>query len=256
MLRSILGGSADLSGSVFLVTVHEPICTENGNLEEALYGSFLPVPLQSAFPLRDPSSYARASGPGAVVLRKENIVINEKRECVRLCVTNNGDRPIQVGPLPHVHCLCAQNRLQIGSHYHFIEANKALQFDRGRAYGMRLNIVSGTAVRFEPGDKKTVTLCAIAGTKDICGGNGCASGRYDLARTDDIVQALVQRGFGHTPEPDVHAFCKVSDIPRTTYAAMFGPTVGDRIRLGDTALWVEVEKDVVRSGVLGYRHSP
>lgn len=213
---------------MFLVTVHDPICTPDGNLYKALYGSFLPVPPWQAFPLAEPSEYARANGPGAIVLRKEHIVINKGRERVRLRVTNNGDRPIQVG-----------------SHYNFIETNKALSFDRGRAYGMRLDIAAGTAVRFEPGDTKLVTLCAIAGKKVISGGNRLASGVHDSARTDEVVQGLIQRGFGHVPEPSASAVLEDTDIPRAVYASMFGPTVGDRVRLGDTALWIEVEGDKV-----------
>lgn len=101
-------------------------------------------------------------------------------------------------------------------------------------------------MRFEPGDIKTVTLVAIGGHKIITGGNRLASGQYDPSRTDAIVNALVAKGFGHAPEPgalDVVAEPKV--ISRETYLGMFGPTVGDRVRLGDTDLWVEVEKDLV-----------
>ena len=120
------------------------------------------------------------------------------------------------------------------------------------AYGKRLNIPAGTAVRFEPGDTKTVTLTSIAGAKIISGGNRLATGRFDLGRTESIVQALVQKGFGHVPEPialKIHASTdpSVSEheyvIGREAYASMYGPTVGDRVRLGDTSLWVEVEKD-------------
>lgn len=82
--------------SVFLVTVHDPICTESGNLEAALYGSFLPIPSQDAFPVVDASEYARDKAPGAIIARKERIVINKGRDRIKLKVTNNGDRPIQV----------------------------------------------------------------------------------------------------------------------------------------------------------------
>lgn len=139
------------------------------------------------------------------------------------------------------------NLQQIGSHYHFVETNSALTFDRGKAYGKRLDIPAGTAVRFEPGDSKTVTLCAIAGAKIITGGNKIASGIVDLGRTDDIVKALVRRGFGHTPEPGAMEVVARTDIGRDVYISMYGPTVGDRVRLGDTALWIEVERDEVRS---------
>ncbi|KAJ3772302.1 metal-dependent hydrolase, partial [Lentinula raphanica] len=211
---------------VFLVTVHDPICTESGNLEAALYGSFLPIPPQSAFPSTNPDDYASVKAPGAIVAKKERILINKGRERVRLRVTNNGDRPVQ-----------------IGSHYHFIETNPRLTFDRGRAYGKRLDIPAGTAVRFEPGDVKTVTLCSIAGTRTISGGNGLATGIVDPTMTEQIVSELVQKGFGHIPEPGALQVTGDTDIGRDAYISMFGPTTGDRVRLGDTELWIEVEYD-------------
>lgn len=82
--------------SVFLVTVHDPICTESGNLEAALYGSFLPIPPESAFPILPEEDYASEKQPGAIIAKKEAIVINRARERVKLRVTNNGDRPVQV----------------------------------------------------------------------------------------------------------------------------------------------------------------
>ncbi|KAK0204482.1 urease [Desarmillaria ectypa] len=211
---------------VFLVTVHDPICTESGNLENALYGSFLPIPANNAFPVADVSEYSHEKAPGAIIARKEPIIINKGRARISLRVTNNGDRPIQ-----------------IGSHYHFIETNPALSFDRGQAYGKRLDIPAGTAVRFEPGDVKTVTLCAIAGGQIISGGNRLASGVVDLGRSDQIIGALVQKGFAHVPEPGALEVQADTDISREAYISMFGPTTGDRVRLGDTALWIEVEHD-------------
>ncbi|CAL1716381.1 unnamed protein product [Somion occarium] len=210
---------------VFLVTVHDPICTDSGNLEAALYGSFLPVP-RDAFPPIDVDESTRENIPGAIIVKDERIIINKGRERIKLRVTNNGDRPIQ-----------------IGSHYHFIETNKALSFDRAKAYGKRLDIAAGTAVRFEPGDVKTVTLCSIGGAKIITGGNRLASGAFDPARTDDIISVLVQKGFGHVPEPGALEVSEDTNIGRDAYVAMFGPTVGDRVRLGDTTLWIEVERD-------------
>ncbi|KAG8908005.1 Urease [Tulasnella sp. 403] len=218
---------------VFLVTVHDPICTDSGNLEEALYGSFLPIPSHDLFPLDEASLYEKAQGPGAVIVKQDApITLNAGRDRVKLRVTNTGDRPIQVG-----------------SHYHFIETNAALNFDRGLAYGKRLDIPAGTAVRFEPGDVKTVTLVSIGGNKVITGGNRLATGQVDLTRTEAIVSALIARGFGHTPEPTALAIpCEPKIISRQTYLGMFGPTAGDRVRLGDTDLWVEVEKDLTVYG--------
>ncbi|KZT20435.1 urease [Neolentinus lepideus HHB14362 ss-1] len=211
---------------VFLVTVHDPICTEDGDLVAALYGSFLPVPPDNLFPIADVSEYAKEKAPGAVIVKKDRIVINKGRDRIKLKVTNNGDRPIQVG-----------------SHYHFIETNASLSFDRAKAYGRRLDIAAGTAVRFEPGDRKTVTLVSIAGAKTISGGNLLASGPVNFSRADGLIRNLVDKGFGHVPEPGALEVNEDTDIGREAYVAMFGPTVGDRVRLGDTSLWIEVERD-------------
>jgi urease subunit gamma/beta len=142
-----------------LVTVHHPIAAERGNLELALYGSFLPVPTElKSGAFSDPSRAAKApdpfSGvPGEIITSGSDVVINEGREAVQLKVTNRGDRPIQVG-----------------SHYHFAQTNRALDFDRAAAAGRRLDIPAGTAVRFEPGESKTVPLVAIAGNRVVRGG--------------------------------------------------------------------------------------
>ncbi len=117
-----------------LVTVHHPIVAEHGDLELALYGSFLPVPVRH--PDADPDVV-----PGQLLPAPGEIVLNEGRDTISIEVTNIGDRPIQVG-----------------SHYHFVETNRALVFDRAAAHGRRLDIPAGTAVRFEPGDTKTVRL--------------------------------------------------------------------------------------------------
>ncbi|KAG8725175.1 Urease [Ceratobasidium sp. 395] len=211
---------------VFLVTVHNPICSDSGDLSIALYGSFLPVPAEDLFELEDSSLYSSDAAPGAVVVRREPIVLNAGRERIRLRVTNGGDRPIQVG-----------------SHYHFIETNPALNFDRAKAYGKRLDIPAGTAVRFEPGDTKSVNLVSIGGAQIITGGNGLATGKAQLLRVDSVITELLQRGFAHTPEPDALTVVDPKTMTREAYAGMFGPTTGDRVRLGDTGLWIEIEKD-------------
>ncbi|KAF7976623.1 hypothetical protein HWV62_6140 [Athelia sp. TMB] len=200
-------------------------------LEAALYGSFLPIPPEDIFPVHDQSEYARENLPGAIIAKKERIALNVGRERVKLSVTNNGDRPIQ-----------------IGSHYPFIETNAALTFDRAKAYGKRLDIAAGTAVRFEPGDCKTVTLCAISGHKIISGGNRLASGVVEPARLESILEALIQKGFGHVAEPGALEVSLGTDIGRDEYISMYGPTVGDRVRLGDTALWIEIERDATVYG--------
>lgn len=97
MIRlTLLGRIANYLSRVFLVTVHDPVCTEFGNLADALYGSFLPVPSNDIFPAHDPSAYAQQALPGAIITQNERIVINRGREKVRIKVTNNGDRPVQV----------------------------------------------------------------------------------------------------------------------------------------------------------------
>jgi urease len=140
--------------------------------------------------------------------------------------------------------------VQIGSHYHFIETNAALSFDRARAYGKRLDIPAGTAVRFEPGDIKTVTLCTIGGARIISGGNLLATGPLNHASLDAILTRLLAQGFLSTPEPDAPVVREDTLVGREAYVSMFGPTTGDRIRLGDTELWIEVERDEV-----SYQHS-
>src|SRR5690606_23082025 len=122
-----------------LVTVHHPIVAERGDMSLALYGSFL-APLAAPGGAGRPAETIESS-PGGVSTADGSIVLNEGRATVELAVANRGDRPIQVG-----------------SHYHFVETNRALDFDRRAAYGMRLDIPAGTAVRFEPGETKTVTL--------------------------------------------------------------------------------------------------
>ncbi len=144
-----------------------------------------------------------------------------------------------------LECKHIIEHVQIGSHYHFIEANTALSFDRGRAYGKRLDIPAGTAVRFEPGDMKTVTLCTIGGAQIISGGNLLATGPLNHASLDSILSRLLDRGFLSTPEPDAPDVREDTFINREAYVSMFGPTTGDRIRLGDTELWVVVERDEV-----------
>lgn len=97
--------------------------------------------------------------PGEYLLTGEPVIANAGRQTRAITVGNTGDRPIQVG-----------------SHYHFFEVNPALVFDREAAFGFRLNIAAGTAVRFEPGQTKTVALVALGGTGRVTGLNGLTSG--------------------------------------------------------------------------------
>lgn len=218
----------------YLVTVHHPVSTDDGDLEKALYGSFLPIPSQDKFPLPDPAEYEPKKQPGAVVCVKEGrIKLSEGRKRIQLKVVSKGDRPIQVG-----------------SHYHFIETNPQLEFDRIRAHGYRLDIAAGTSVRFEPGDTKTVTLVKIGGYQVINGGNSIAPGHIlDTSIAAGIVERLQQGGFLHAPEPaGDSAHIDHFSMDRETYCSMFGPTTGDVVRLGATDLWIKVEKDLAHYG--------
>ncbi len=117
--------------------------------------------------------------PGEILPAEGEIEINAGREKTHLVVVNSGDRPVQ-----------------IGSHYHFFEANKALDFDRAAAFGKRLDIAAGTAVRFEPGQSKEVELVAFGGSGEISGLNGLAEGeiRSEAAR-DAALQRARDAGF-------------------------------------------------------------
>lgn len=98
--------------------------------------------------------------PGEIIPAAGEIELNAGRLTVKLLVANTGDRPIQVG-----------------SHFHFYEVNSALVFDREQAKGMRLDIPAGTAVRFEPGDEKEVTLVPLVGSRQVYGFNGKVNGK-------------------------------------------------------------------------------
>jgi urease beta subunit len=98
--------------------------------------------------------------PGEYFFTADDIELNAGRATARIVVRNTGDRPIQVG-----------------SHYHFFEVNSALRFDRQQAYGMRLDIAAGTAMRFEPGEEKEAPLVAFAGARQVYGHNGKVNGK-------------------------------------------------------------------------------
>ena len=98
--------------------------------------------------------------PGEYVLRPEPVTVNAGRDAIDVVVVNTGDRPVQVG-----------------SHFHFAEANRALTFDRAAAYGRRLDIPAGTAARFEPGDSKTIRLIELAGSREVYGLSNAVNGR-------------------------------------------------------------------------------
>lgn len=139
------------------------------------------IQLEATFPdgtklvtVHDPIPSDHQLIPGEIILEPGTIRLNEGKETVSLEVTNTADRPVQVG-----------------SHYHFFEVNKLLSFDRERAYGMHLDIPAGTAVRFEPGETKLVTLTTIGGSREGHGLNGLVEGKLD---DPGVRAAAIQKG--------------------------------------------------------------
>jgi urease subunit gamma/beta len=123
--------------------------------------------------------YKMERTPGEVIVPDEEVEINAGRREVMLKVLNTGDRPVQVG-----------------SHYHFFETNPALEFDRSAAFGMRLAVPAGTAVRFEPGERKEVTLCEFGGTGELGGLNSLTDGsRHAPAVKEQALRRARERGF-------------------------------------------------------------
>lgn len=216
-----------------LITVHDPIARENGNLVLALFGSFLPVPSLDIFTESNEDNVI----PGEIKTEDRMVILNAGREAVSLKVVNNGDRPVQVG-----------------SHYHFIEVNPYLTFDRRKAFGKRLNIASGTTTRFEPGESKSVILVSIGGNKVIQGGHNIVCGPVNDSKCIAAMEAVRTRGFKHKEDENAREGITGEDysltklIPREEYANKYGPTIGDKIRLGDTNLFAEIEKDFAAYG--------
>jgi len=222
-----------------LVTVDTPICQEDGDMDLAFHGSPYPKPQLDAFPPLQPAS----DPPGMCKPADGDLELNAGREKLELEVKSLSDRPIQVG-----------------SHYHFTEVNRALEFDRVAAVGYRLDILSGTAVRFEPGEKKTVRLTRIAGKQLVYGGNALIDGPTDDANLEatrqKVAAKLKEEKFAHKEATENQSSKRQkkdesagkSLVSRKHYAEMYGPTTGDQVRLGDTDLWVTVEKDYTSYG--------
>lgn len=116
--------------------------------------------------------------PGEYFIADGEIEANAGRRTIEMTVTNTGDRPVQVG-----------------SHFHFFEANRSLSFDREAAFGMRLNIPSGGAVRFEPGEKKRIVLVELGGTRTVRGLNGLTEGPAGSAQKSAALMRLREKGF-------------------------------------------------------------
>jgi urease len=240
-LNNVLPGVASMVDSVQvectfldgtkLVTVHSPISAEYGNLDLALYGSFLPTPSNALFPPqpKEPFGSLKCTPPGILLAptTHPSMVLNAGKSSILLQITNTSDRPIQVG-----------------SHYHFIEANAYLSFDREHAYGRRLDIPAGTASRFEPGEVKTVSLVTIGGGKIVRGGNNLVDGPVTgVTAPPDVMEKISTLGFLHEGILGSPGAAADASMPRDSYGKVYGPTVGDRLRLGDTSLIVEIESD-------------
>lgn len=180
--REVLPGVTDIMGEVHvegtfpdgtkLVAVRTPITQETGDLKLALHGSFLPVPDASLFGSTEIATAGEVTAPDAL------LALNVDRVTTSISVSNTDNRPIQVG-----------------SHFHFVECNPRLKFDREKAYGKRLDIPAGTAVRFEPGETKTVTLVEIAGNKVIRGGNNLADGSVGASNKAAALARLRSREY-------------------------------------------------------------
>ncbi len=116
--------------------------------------------------------------PGEYILAKGNIDCNVGRKTTMVSVVNTGDRPVQVG-----------------SHFHFFEVNKQMEFDREKAFGMRLNIAAGTAVRFEPGEEKEVELTEFGGNKIVVGFNNLVDGAINPATIKTAIERSLKENF-------------------------------------------------------------
>jgi urease beta subunit len=116
--------------------------------------------------------------PGEYFLADDPIACNAGKPTVQIAVTNTGDRPVQVG-----------------SHFHFFEVNRQLNFDREKTFGMRLHIAAGTAVRFEPGEEKEVTLVPFGGARTVYGFNSLVNGNTSTSTAHEVLKKLDEKGF-------------------------------------------------------------
>ena len=209
-----------------LVTVHTPICTERGDPALALYGSGLtpaggrtkpakvaPIPAAPELLLDSESEFESESepehpsgpglsrdapsppdtpdtpqrrppapAPGEILTAPHPLILNQGRSSIEITVLNNGDRPVQVG-----------------SHYPFFEVNPELRFNRAAAFGRRLDIPAGTAVRFEPGESKRVSLVDISGARRSYGANALIDGPVDDENTRTrALETMKSRGYACT----------------------------------------------------------
>lgn len=219
---------------------------EEGELEDEVEER-----MQTSDPATSCKSREQQAEPGELIRLN-----GHAKECTLLDVFNSSSEAITVG-----------------SHFAFIEANKALQFERALANGLRLNIPSGDTVRFEPNATKVVPLIAIAGQRLVRGANNLVDGEVAVgvdesgsegsAQLRRTMKRVAKRGFGNRPrkaieQADVDAVNKEFSLdlpatwwvqmPREVYLRRYGPTVGDRIHLADLGLVVQIERDFTNYG--------
>jgi urease len=157
------------------------------------------MPTEEMFPIPEvPKGYLA----GAVICKKEKIKFNVGRKRWAVEVKNAGDRPIQVSV--HIAQITVRLTAKVGSHYPFLETNPSLIFDRLLSYGTHLDIAAGTAVRFEPGERKTVSLVEYGGKKLLSGGNGLGSGPFEESARETTIKDMVEKHkFGHKKQEQV-----------------------------------------------------
>ncbi|KAI0990497.1 hypothetical protein GJ496_006056 [Pomphorhynchus laevis] len=233
MIRDLVFEAPFLDGPR-LIKINDPICAPDGDLELALRGSYLPVPAYEAFGAIN-DEFNNAVVPGNIILKdQEPIELNADSSSTGfLVVTNIGDTCITVG-----------------SHYHLIETNKALQFDRAAAFGMRLNIPAGDQISFFPGETKEVPIVQIGGQKIIRGGNLICDGIVEDNLLKKTLRNIKKKGFSHRKDESNSSDdrCAITHLPRELYVQIYGPTTGDKIYLGDTCLTIEIERDLTSYG--------
>ncbi|AQW80817.1 urease subunit beta [Campylobacter pinnipediorum] len=123
--------------------------------------------------------------PGEIFYKDEEIVLNKDKRTIQLVVTNIGDRAVQ-----------------IGSHFHFFEVNKCLEFDRKKAFGYKLDIPAGNAIRFEPGQSHKINLTQLGGKCKVMGFNGLVNGDVSDQNVDEILEKMIKLGFANKQDKE------------------------------------------------------
>lgn len=268
-----------------IIIIENPISEDDdGDLDLALYGSFLPKPNPDLFKLKEEKQITNVTSntDDYIIVNKnidpiigqilpfkklknneennedfemeeelksnDSIHLNkEATECILINVTNTCTKPIRVG-----------------SHYNFIETNKMLTFDRQATFGMRLNIPSGDYIEFEPNTEQIVPLIHISGSRVVQGGNHLVDGEINDENLKKTMKKISKRAFGNIEQEKVFEqtdYERVNkeflinmptnwfiELPRDVYIKKYGPTIGDRIYLGDLNLICEIEKDFTNYG--------